>query len=196
MFPCWAQYPATRGNFTQVTNLVLLRFRSTRMTSRPSDFPSNVFTFTGNATYDIYTGSDWAGVVLNNTNAGGTLYDSLAHIAKMDTDFVLSVQRSWFLRDGESGLHSFLRLAYYNSSQVSIGSLGESRTMFRPNGGPWTHLVTNSEQWVRVRVLRLFQLFHNVGDQAPIPSAEALAQEVQVQDAYVWRFNLLLGLML
>ena len=60
-----------------------------------------------------------------------------------------SVQRSWFLRDNEAGLHSFVRLAYHNPSDtVGRGGLGEVRTMFRPSSGPWTTLVTNEEQWV------------------------------------------------
>lgn len=62
-----------------------------------------------------------------------------------------SVQRSWFLRDNEAGLHSFVRLAYHNPNDtVGKGGLGEVRTMFRPNGGPWTTLVTNEEQWVHI----------------------------------------------
>ncbi|CAL1715934.1 unnamed protein product [Somion occarium] len=57
------------------------------------------------------------------------------------------VQRSWFLRDRE------------------VGELGEVRTMFRPNNGPWTILVANEEQW------------------APIPSADAIANQIEVQGA-------------
>lgn len=78
----------------------------------------------------------------------------------------ISVQRSWFLRDNEAGLHSFVRIAYHNSSDaIGRGELGEVRTMFRPNSAIWTTLVTNKEQW------------------APIPGAQAVANEVQVQDA-------------
>ncbi|KAJ7049519.1 galactose mutarotase-like protein [Mycena amicta] len=114
-----------------------------------SDFPSAVFSLTGNASAQVVSGTDWAGIVLtDNVTSIGTL-----------------VQRSWFLREGESGLHSFMRLAYHNASGLSLGALGESRTMFRPNTALWTHLVTNGEQW------------------APAPSAEALASEIQVQDA-------------
>ncbi|KAJ6512313.1 galactose mutarotase-like protein [Mycena vulgaris] len=97
-----------------------------------SDFPSAIFSLSGNAAAEIVQGTDWAGIVLtDNITAVGSI-----------------VQRSWFLRDGESGLHSFLRLGYHNVTGPSLGALGESRTMFRPNGGPWTHLVTNGEQWV------------------------------------------------
>ncbi|KAJ7745590.1 galactose mutarotase-like protein [Mycena maculata] len=94
----------------------------------------------------VYT--DWPSNAFDNNTAAGSL-----------------VQRSWFLRDGEAGLHSFVRLNYYNSSN-SLGGLGEVRTMFRPNpnDAPWTHLITNSGQY------------------ATFPSAKALANEIEVQN--------------
>ncbi|KAI0778161.1 galactose mutarotase-like protein [Trametes elegans] len=114
-----------------------------------TDFPSNGFALTGNSAAEIVQGKDYAGIVLtDNDTSTGSL-----------------VQRSWFLRDDETGLHSFVRLAYHNSTGQSKGGLGEVRTMFRPNGGPWTTLVTNAEQW------------------APIPGERATANQVQVQDA-------------
>ncbi|KAI0361653.1 galactose mutarotase-like protein [Trametes cingulata] len=120
-----------------------------------TDFPSNGFALTGSSAAEIVQGNDYAGIVLtDNDTTSGSL-----------------VQRSWFLRDGETGLHSFVRLAYHNSTVPSKGALGEVRTMFRPNGGPWTTLVTNAEQW------------------APIPGAAAIAKEVQVQDA-TWYLGL------
>ncbi|KAI0662802.1 galactose mutarotase-like protein [Cubamyces menziesii] len=118
-----------------------------------TDFPSNGFALTGASEGEVIQGKNHAGIVLtDNDTATGSL-----------------VQRSWFLRDGETGLHSFVRLAYYNGTPK--GALGEVRTMFRPNGGPWTTLVTNAEQW------------------APTPGAEAVANEVQVQDA-TWYLGL------
>ncbi|KAI0335297.1 galactose mutarotase-like protein [Cubamyces sp. BRFM 1775] len=118
-----------------------------------TDFPSNAFALTGNLEGEVVQGRNYAGIVLtDNDTATGSL-----------------VQRSWFLRDGEAGLHSFVRLAYFNDTPK--GALGEVRTMFRPNGGPWTTLVTNAEQW------------------APAPGAEAVANEVQVQDA-TWYLGL------
>ncbi|TBU48362.1 rhamnogalacturonan lyase [Dichomitus squalens] len=120
-----------------------------------SDFPSNVFALTASPTTEIVQGQDYAGIVVtDNDTSTGSL-----------------VQRSWFLRDGETGLHSFIRLAYHNATGPSKGQLGEVRTMFRPHGGPWTTLVTNKEQW------------------APIPGAQAFAEEVQVQDA-TWYLGL------
>ncbi|KAI8995606.1 galactose mutarotase-like protein [Trametes punicea] len=120
-----------------------------------TDFPSNTFALTESSEAQIVHGSGYAGIVLtDNDTSTGSL-----------------VQRWWFLRDGETGLHSFVRLAYHNASVPSKGELGEVRTMFRPNGGPWTTLVTNAEQW------------------APIPGPEAVANEVEVQDA-TWYLGL------
>ncbi|KAI0071969.1 galactose mutarotase-like protein [Panus rudis PR-1116 ss-1] len=114
-----------------------------------SDFPSNVFSLSVSSLYEVVNGTNWAGIILTDNDTTGGL-----------------VQRSWFLRDNEAGLHSFVRLGYHNSSDsIGRGELGEVRTMFRPNSAIWTTLVTNTEQW------------------APIPSAEAIAKEVQVQDA-------------
>ncbi|KAI0651829.1 galactose mutarotase-like protein [Trametes meyenii] len=119
------------------------------------DFPSKGFALTASPAVEIVQGTDYAGIVVtDNSTDSGSL-----------------VQRSWFLRDGETGLHSFVRLGYYNAAQPFKGALGEVRTMFRPNGGPWTTLVTNAEQW------------------APIPGAEATSKQVQVQDA-TWYLGL------
>ncbi|KAF5375744.1 hypothetical protein D9757_008986 [Collybiopsis confluens] len=112
------------------------------------DFPSNTFTTTENSSYEIFTGQDWAGVVFTDNDTTGS-----------------TVQRSWFLHASEPGIHSFVRLAYFNDTVTSKGELGESRTMFRPNGGPWTHIITNIEQW------------------APLPGATTVAEEIVVQDA-------------
>ncbi|TCD65283.1 hypothetical protein EIP91_002845 [Steccherinum ochraceum] len=121
-----------------------------------TDFPGKAFALVGNPTYQIVSGRNWAGVILTDN----------------DTSTSSVVQRYWFLRDGETGLHSFLRLAYFNDTPLP-DTLSEVRTMFRPNPAQslWTYLVTNEEQW------------------APAPSAEALASEVQVQDA-TWYLGL------
>ncbi|EIN10187.1 galactose mutarotase-like protein [Punctularia strigosozonata HHB-11173 SS5] len=112
-----------------------------------TDFPSAIFALTSTTTHQIVNGSDWAGIILTDNDTLGSI-----------------VQRSWFIRDNEPGLHSFVRLAYYNQT-VSKGELGEVRTMFRPNSGPWSHIITNNEQW------------------APLPAAAAVANEVVAQDA-------------
>jgi hypothetical protein len=68
----------------------------------------------------------------------------------MKMKMIFRIQRSWFLKDGESGLHSFLRLAYYNDTDTNLGPIGEIRSMFRPTypGAPWTDIITNNAQWV------------------------------------------------
>ncbi|CAG8983680.1 hypothetical protein HYALB_00004112 [Hymenoscyphus albidus] len=75
------------------------------------------------------------------------------------------LEQYWFLRDGETGLHTFSRLAYYNETTPFLRNLQEFRTLFRPNTPLWTHLITNEEQY------------------APLPSKEAVSKQVTVQDA-------------
>ena len=76
-----------------------------------------------------------------------------------------TLEQYWFLREGETGLHIFSRLAYYNKTTPFLRNLQEFRTLFRPNTPLWTHLTTNAEQY------------------APLPSKNATANEVVVQDA-------------
>lgn len=75
------------------------------------------------------------------------------------------LEQYWFLRDGETGIHTFSRLAYHNSSTPFLRNLQEFRTLFRPNTPLWTHLITNSAQY------------------APLPSKNATANQIVVQDA-------------
>lgn len=79
-------------------------------------------------------------------------------------------QQYWFLRDGETGLHTFSRLAYYNETTPFLRNLQEFRTLFRPNTELWTHLTSSEVQT------------------APLPSTKAVEEEVVVQDA-TWTFN-------
>lgn len=79
-------------------------------------------------------------------------------------------QQYWFLRDGETGLHTFSRLAYYNETTPYLRNLQEFRTLFRPNTELWTHLSSSEVQT------------------APLPSKKAVEEEVVVQDA-TWTFN-------
>lgn len=76
-----------------------------------------------------------------------------------------TLEQYWFLREGETGLHTFSRLAYYNKTTPFLRNLQEFRTLFRPNTPLWTHLFTNPEQ------------------HAPLPSAEAKKNQITVQDA-------------
>jgi rhamnogalacturonan endolyase len=75
------------------------------------------------------------------------------------------MEQYWFLREGETGLHVFSRLAYHNSTTPFLRNLQELRTLFRPNTDLWTHLITNENQF------------------APLPSKEAISKQVVVQDA-------------
>ena len=43
------------------------------------------------------------------------------------------LEQYWFLRDGETGLHTFSRLAYFNKTTPFLRNLQEFRTLFRPN---------------------------------------------------------------
>ncbi|KAL5632583.1 hypothetical protein ACGC1H_005507 [Rhizoctonia solani] len=95
------------------------------------------------------TGTAWGGFVLQDTYpATGQMF-----------------QQYWFLRDGETGLHSFSRAAYYNETTPFLRDFAEFRTLFRPTSKLWTHISTNRQHW------------------APLPSAEAAASQVVVQDA-------------
>ncbi|CAE6460380.1 unnamed protein product [Rhizoctonia solani] len=95
------------------------------------------------------TGIAWGGFVLEDTYpATGQLF-----------------QQYWFLRDGETGLHSFSRAAYYNETTPFLRDFAEFRTLFRPTSKLWTHISTNRQHW------------------APLPSAGATANQVVVQDA-------------
>lgn len=79
-------------------------------------------------------------------------------------------QQYWFLRDGETGLHTFSRLTYHNETTPFLRNLQEFRTLFRPNTDLWTHLTSSDVQT------------------APLPSKNATEEQVTVQDA-TWRFN-------
>lgn len=95
------------------------------------------------------TGTAWGGIVMGET------YPPTGQL----------LEQYWFLRDGETGLHTFSRLAYYNKTTPFLRNLQEFRTLFRPNSPIWTHLMTNEENY------------------APLPSANATAHEITVQDA-------------
>lgn len=76
-----------------------------------------------------------------------------------------TLEQYWFLREGETGLHTFSRLAYYNKTTPFLRNLQEFRTLFRPNTPLWTNLITKP------------------GQHAPLPSKNATAAQVVVQDA-------------
>ncbi|CCO29156.1 putative rhamnogalacturonate lyase B OS=Aspergillus terreus (strain NIH 2624 / FGSC A1156) GN=rglB PE=3 SV=1 [Rhizoctonia solani AG-1 IB] len=101
---------------------------------------------------------------LNGTDATGTSWGGLVLQDTYPTTGQL-FEQYWFLRDGEAGLHSFSRVAYYNETTPFLRDLGELRTLFRPTSNLWTHISTNRQHW------------------APLPSAEATGKQVVVQDA-------------
>ncbi|CAE6450587.1 unnamed protein product [Rhizoctonia solani] len=95
------------------------------------------------------TGTKWGGVALRETyKPTGQVFEQI-----------------WFLRDGETGLHSFTRTAYFNESTPFLRNLQELRTLFRPTTPLWTHLSTNQKQW------------------GPLPSKAAVASQIVAQDA-------------
>ncbi|KAG9232785.1 family 4 polysaccharide lyase [Amylocarpus encephaloides] len=104
--------------------------------------------------YQLLSGTDstntaWGGIVMSE------VYPPTGQL----------LEQYWFLRDGETGLHTFSRLAYYNKTKPFLRNLQEFRTLFRPNTNLWTHLLTNEKQY------------------APLPSTETKAKQVVVQDA-------------
>ncbi|PYH96645.1 rhamnogalacturonate lyase B [Aspergillus ellipticus CBS 707.79] len=107
--------------------------------------------------------------LVNGTDSTGTVYGGVI----MDETYPATgqhFQQYWFLRDGETGLHTFSRLAYYNETTPYLRNLQEFRTLFRPNTDLWTHLTSSDVQT------------------APLPSQEAIDEEIVVQDA-TWTFN-------
>ncbi|KAI0132171.1 galactose mutarotase-like domain-containing protein [Xylariales sp. AK1849] len=105
-------------------------------------------------TFELFSGID-----SNGTDYGGIkMSDTYTPTGQV-------LETYWFLRDGETGLHMFERLAYYNETTPLLRNLQEFRTLFRPNSAIWTHLLTNKDQY------------------APLPGNEAIATEVVVQDA-------------
>ncbi|KAI1822819.1 polysaccharide lyase family 4 protein [Xylaria intraflava] len=104
--------------------------------------------------FELYSGTDSTG-----TSYGGIrMSDTYTPTGQV-------LEQYWFLRDGETGLHAFSRIAYYNDTAPFLRNLQEFRTLFRPNIDTWTHLSTNDIQF------------------APLPSDEAVKNEVVVQDA-------------
>ncbi|GAB1309858.1 rhamnogalacturonan endolyase [Madurella fahalii] len=86
--------------------------------------------FWNGGSFQLYQGTDssgtaYAGVRISANVGGGRTFESY-----------------YFLRDGETGLHTFGRAAYPNG-----GSLGEMRFLFRPSSSIWNHLSSSDEMW-------------------------------------------------
>ncbi|ROW15586.1 hypothetical protein VPNG_02168 [Cytospora leucostoma] len=111
-----------------------------------------------NATFLLYQGID-----SSNVSYGGiSMSDVYAPTGQV-------LEQYWFLRDGETGLHTFSRFAYYNKTNPSSGVFQELRTLFRPSTPLWTHLITNSEIYAPLPV--------------PDPAAGNTTDAYTVQDA-------------
>lgn len=85
-----------------------------------------------NATYRLFHDVDSSGVAYGGISMSET-YPPTGQV----------LEQYWFLRDGETGLHTFSRIAYYNETTPFLRNLQEFRTLFRPNTPLWTHLITN-----------------------------------------------------
>ncbi len=84
--------------------------------------------FWNGGSFQLYRDTDTSGVayagVRVSANVGGSR----------------TFESYYFLRDGETGLHTFGRAAYPNG-----GSLGEMRFLFRPSSSIWNHLSSSDE---------------------------------------------------
>jgi rhamnogalacturonan endolyase len=115
--------------------------------------PSGFYTAgSSNPTYQVIkgvdsTGTAYGGIVMSDT------YKPTGQ----------GFHQFWFLRDGETGLHMFSRLTYFNETTPFLRNLQELRTLLRPNTNLWTHLSTNKEQT------------------APLPSKDAVSKQVVAQ---------------
>ncbi|KAJ5433967.1 Glycoside hydrolase-type carbohydrate-binding [Penicillium cf. griseofulvum] len=107
--------------------------------------------------------------VVQGTDSTGTKYGGMI-LSDTYTPTGQQFQQYWFLRDGETGLHMFSRLAYHNETKPHLRNLQEMRTLFRPNTALWTHLTSSEVQT------------------APLPSKDAISNQIVVQDA-TWTFN-------
>ncbi|KAI5295949.1 hypothetical protein KEM55_005974 [Ascosphaera atra] len=91
-------------------------------------------------------GSDASYKLLQGTDSNKTDYAGVA-MSHPYGDTGELFENYWFLRDGETGVHVFFRIAYSNGTVKEAGNIGEMRMMFRPNSDMWTHLLTNKEQY-------------------------------------------------
>jgi rhamnogalacturonan endolyase len=99
--------------------------------------PSGFYTPGRNgATYKLIKGEDSTGIQYGGVVMGETYAPTGQRL-----------EQYWFLRDGETGLHTFSRLTYNNKTTPFLRNLQEFRTLFRPNHSPnlFTHFVTNED---------------------------------------------------
>lgn len=77
------------------------------------------------------TGDRWGGIIMSET------YPSTNQ----------TLEQYWFLRESETGLHTFSHIAYYDETTPLLRNLQEFRTLFRPTTRLWTNLSTNAQQF-------------------------------------------------
>ncbi|KAM0332556.1 hypothetical protein ACHAQA_002840 [Verticillium albo-atrum] len=53
-----------------------------------------------------------------------------------------TLEQYYFLRETETGLHMFTRATYFNETTPALRTIGELRTLFRPNTPLWTHMYS------------------------------------------------------
>ncbi|KAJ7591429.1 galactose mutarotase-like domain-containing protein [Mycena floridula] len=103
-------------------------------------------------------------IVVNGTDSSGAAYVGIiASGTYVPTGQFF--EKTWFVRDKETAIHHFTRAAYNNATVPILINFAELRSLFRPNSGIFTHLISDDS------------LF------APLPSAAAVSQQVDVQDA-------------
>lgn len=122
--------------------------------------PSGFWTPGGTARFELYTGEDSTGTPYGGVRMEDTYASTNQTMAQW-----------WFLREGETGIHLFTRVAYYNAATPYLRGLGELRTLFRPNTDLYTHLSGSDDNW------------------APIASQEAFSRGTTVQDATTFLGN-------
>lgn len=97
----------------------------------------------GTAKFKLYEGVDSTGAKY----AGVSMSDEAS--AQGAPGLVL--EQYWFLREGETGLHTFSRVKYDNKEKPFLRNLQEFRTLFRPRtsgeGAAYTHLSTNADTY-------------------------------------------------
>jgi rhamnogalacturonan endolyase len=119
----------------------------------------------GSYTPGVSRGSNSSVELLRGADSGGGA--AFAGFALHDVHITSGQRMEFFvfLRDGETGLHTFGRLAYTEPRGPARPVLQEFRSLFSPNSPLWTHLVTNEKTI------------------APLPNRENLNKAVFVQDA-------------
>ena len=82
--------------------------------------PTGFWTPGNTAKYELIKGVDSTGTAYGGIIMGDTFAATNQ-----------SLYQYWFLREGESGLHVFSRVTYFNESVPFVRGLGELRTLFR-----------------------------------------------------------------